>query len=230
MNTKKYIISVALVTSIFAGISSLALAETTIGATANVSSSMMPAKKMVLEIGPEGKTLLRGTISAVGTNSLTVKSWGGDWVINIASSTKLMPKTDMTQFSVGDFVGVQGLANQNSVWAIDASTVRNWTTRNEIQMNKKEIKDVMKAEVAKNWQGVISNIDAGTRSFTLTVDDKAYVVNLTSDAKIVNQRFVAIVLSQVKNGDIVRVWGPVAGTVITASVMRDTMIGLGAGL
>lgn len=99
-------------------------------------------KKMVLEIGPAGRALLRGTVSSVGTNSLIVKSWGGDWIINVSSSTALAPRAaDMTQFAVGDFVGVNGVASTAAAWTIDATLVKNWTQRKEIRTEAKEVKE-----------------------------------------------------------------------------------------
>ena len=116
MNTKKYLI-VGIMTTMLIGVTSLA-----------VAASIFPAP-MVLQISSSGGVLLRGTVTAVAMNSLTVKSWGGDWVVNIPASATLSPERNMSQFNVGDFVGVRGVINQGVSWTVDASLVRNWTTK-----------------------------------------------------------------------------------------------------
>ncbi len=229
MNTKKYIISVALVTSIFAGVSSLALAEV----NSKVLTGAMSDKKMVLEIGPNGKTLLRGTVSVVGTNSLTVKSWGGDWVININSATKLLPNTDLAQFKSGDFVGVQGNVNQTSAWSIDALLVRNWTEKKEIkqeiQENKGEVKAIIKSLSARNWEGVVVSDVGSDGSFKLKVGDATYDIKMAVGAKVVSKNYLVLAFTEIKSGDKVRVFGPAKDMVITASVIRDVSYDLKKG-
>lgn len=124
-------------------------------------SSVRTAQPMVLEIGPAGRTLLRGTVVAVGTNSLTVKSWGGDWVVNVSASTKLAPRTDIAQFAVGDFVGVNGTVSQSAAWTIDATLVKNWTERKEIKGEVKEKKQEIRQEKKnESPQDVQKKIDA----------------------------------------------------------------------
>ncbi len=151
MNTKKYII-LTTATALLMGGAMMVSAENT--ATTTV---VKPEKPMVVEIGPGGRTLLRGTVTVVGTNSLTVKSWGGDWTINISASTKLAPKTDVSQFQVGDFVGVQGLASTTALWTIDATLVRNRTLRQEVKEERKENKEERK-ENSSDIQGKIQSI------------------------------------------------------------------------
>src|SRR6185436_11657 len=107
---------------LIAGIAAVAL----IGA-GSLALAVYATMPMVLQVGANGGILLRGTVDAVNTNSLTVKSWGGDWVINVSSSTQLMPQNTMAQFNLGDFVGVRGIVNQNASWTVDAALVRNWT-------------------------------------------------------------------------------------------------------
>src|SRR5438094_410119 len=45
---------------------------------------------MSVNINPSGKASLRGIMDSVGTSSISVKSWGGLWTINIGSNTKLV--------------------------------------------------------------------------------------------------------------------------------------------
>ena len=130
MTAKKILIGAGAVATILIGGASLVIAQndTSIQPSTTVVSDSRP-QPMIVNIGPGGKTLLRGEIKTVGSSSLTVKSWGGDWIINISSSTQLMPKTDISQFAVGDFIGVQGMVNQSASLTIDATLVRNWTAK-----------------------------------------------------------------------------------------------------
>lgn len=232
MNIKKYVISTGLVVAALSGTLYLAsvYAEDQPGAMMDKKdqSAMMEKKSypqpMIVQIGPKGRTLLRGTVSTVGASSLIVKSWGGDWVVNISASTKLTPRSDIAQFNSGDFVGVQGSVNQSAVWTIDATLVRNWTDKQENQMIKKEIKEMMKAQSPRNWQGTASNINVSARTLALTVDGTAYNVNIATTAKVVNKMYLALDLSSIKDGDTVRVWGPLSDTTITAHVVRDISV------
>ena len=225
MNIKKYLIGAGLAATILGGVSSLVLAEEMMEKKMEKSvDSMSRPRPMVVQIGPNGNTLLRGTIKTVGTDSLLVTSWGGDWMVNVSSSDAkiiVIPKVDISQFKAGDFVGVQGSVNQSSAWTVDAKIIRNWTERKEMQAMKQEIKQMMKAQTPKNWQGTASNVNVAGRSFTLTIEGTAYTVNVTADAKIVNKKYLAISLADIQNGHTVRVWGPSSETTITASVVRD---------
>ncbi len=153
LNTKKYIAIVSVASVLLGGVMMVS-AESN-----NTTTNVMPAradKKMVLNIGPEGRVLLRGTISAVGTTSLTVKSWGGDWVVNVVPTTKLVPKSaTIAQFAVGDFVGVNGLVSQSVLWTIDATLVRNWTEKKAAVAERKDQKIESMLEQIKKLQGQI---------------------------------------------------------------------------
>lgn len=223
MNTKKYVICAVAIVTMLTG-SSLVFAKNDIAIEKKLMAEVLRPRPMVVEIGHAGRTLLRGTVSVVGSSSITVKSWGGNWVVNISSDTNLIPGNNISQFKVGDFVGVHGTASQTALWTIDAKLVRNWSASQEIQSTKKEIKEIMKEQMPKNWQGIISNINTSNNSFTLTIESIAHTVNLAVNAKIVNQKFMPIAFSDVKSGDTVRVWGPASGTTITAFVFRDISI------
>lgn len=219
-------VSFGLAAAILVGGASLVLAEQMqLESTAKMMPVSSTVKPMVLEVGPRGNVLLRGTIETVSTNSIAVKSWGGSWVINILTDTQLMPGSDMTQFQVGNFVGVQGSINTTAAWTVDAKLVRDWTQRKEAKTDKKEIKDVMRASMAKNWQGTASNVNSTTNSFTLTIDGVAYSVTLAADAKVVNKQYAALNLADIKEGDTVRIYATVSGNVATAQVVRDVSTG-----
>lgn len=226
---KKSLLVAGLVATMFSSGALLVVAQTEIETTPTVVAPVAAKMPMVLEVGPAGRALLRGTVSAVGTNSLTVKSWGGDWVVNVVSSTVLAPKAaDMAQFVVGDFVGVQGVVSTSAAWTIDASLVRNWTARKEIKAevkeNKQEIRGTVKAMTARNWEGVASEVNADTMTFKLNVSGVTYDIKIATGAKIVNKAFMTLSFAGIKNGDTVRVYGPVVDSVITASVVRNVSV------
>ena len=127
MNKKQFLIISVLSLIILGSISTLALA--------------FYQPPMVVQINPNGGITLRGDITAINTNSITVKSWGGSWLVNILPTTNLMPIKDLSQFKVGDFIGVQGTVNQNSPWTIDAVIFRDWTYK-KVQNNNLSISGI----------------------------------------------------------------------------------------
>ena len=147
-------------------------------------------------------------------------------MVTISSDTKLMPGADMSQFKVGDFVGVQGVASQSTALTINATLVRNWSTRAELQENKKEVKELIRSVAARNWQGTVVGDVNANGSFKLKVGETTYDIVLAANAMVVNQKYATILSSQIKAGDTVRVYGPATDTTITASVVRDVSIGL----
>lgn len=142
--------------------------------------------QMMVNINPSGHAALRGTIDSVGANSLAVKSWGGLWTVNIASSTKSVRKfggaANLSEFQKGDWVEAQGKINESAVWTIDATMVRN----NSIQTRNAE------------FSGTISNLSGS--SFSLATEKRGTVkVTVNADAKImVNGKAGAV--SDLQNG------------------------------
>jgi hypothetical protein len=188
----------------------------------------VPGQQMILHAEANGKVLLRGTIDSVSGSTLTVKSWGGDWTINVPASAEVFPAAaTLASFKVGDFIGIQGSVNQNASWTVDATLVRDWTerqvVRDEIKNNVQSARQEMRANTPRTLQGTISNLSGQT--FTLTTDNGVvYSGALTSNAKILMNNWLTLDFSRVQNGDIVRVWGPVSSSTITGSIFRDTSI------
>ena len=228
---KKNIVAMGLAATLLVGSASLVLAQTpTPSPTATVTPSpspivvrdLAPKVKMVLEVTPNGKVLMRGTIESVTSNEIKVKSWGGTWTVKVTSATKLMPTTDISHMKAGDFVGVQGSVDQTATLTINADLVRDWSIREVIKEARKEVKEIMKNLQPRNFQGTLSNLSSA--SFTLTIDGVVHTVTLTTDAKIFNAKYLAIASSDMKNGDTIRVYGILSGTTISASVVRDISI------
>jgi hypothetical protein len=161
MNTKKYIIIASVTATMLAGAFSLVFAQDTMTIQPNPEvmgqkdSSMAP--KMILQIGPSGRTLLRGIVKAVGTDFVIVTSWGGGWTVKVSGDTKLMPQgATLAQIGVGDFVGIQGKINQDMPWTVSAELLRDWTVRKTMQENRTMMQsqnsEEKKGENAKTMQ------------------------------------------------------------------------------
>ncbi|MCX6736033.1 MAG: hypothetical protein NTZ13_03030 [Candidatus Parcubacteria bacterium] len=117
------------------------------------TSPQQEEKQMILDVGPEGKVLLRGTIASVSVGVITVKGWGGIWTVNIPTTAEILPeavKKDITKFKVGDYVGVQGRVLNSVNWTINATLVRDRTRETIIPLRKeqKEQKVEIKKEKA----------------------------------------------------------------------------------
>lgn len=223
MIAKKYIITAAAVATLVAGgVFTMVSAHEGMDTTTTAAPVNSQAHKWVVQVGPEGRALLRGTLKTVGTNSLTVTSWGGDWMINIMSDTKLMPNQDMSQFKVGDFIGVQGKVSTTGVWMIDATLVRDWTAKKVEQTARQDVREFIKDAIPKNWEGTVSN--ASSTMFTLTMGSNTYTVTPVSVSKIVNSHFMVVTMADIKNGDKVTVWGTLSGTEISALVVKDNSL------
>lgn len=215
MNIKNYLVA-GLIVSLLGGTASLALA--------NEKKEHVGIPPMIMEINKDGKVTLRGTLKAIAPNLLTVTSWGGDWTINTKNAT-VKGAGDISQFKVGDFVGVAGKVDQSASFTINATTVVDWSLVNVGQAIQQEIRTVKQTERERNWQGTASNVNTASNSFTLTIEGKAYTVNVTTDAVLVNnEKSRKITLSEIKDGDSVRVWGSLSGTTLTVKIVRDTSI------
>ncbi len=203
----------------------LAFAQTTT-TTSTVPSSTQP---MVLQIGAKGAVLLRGTVDSVSSDSVTVKSWGGDWTVNVPTSAKVLPQgTTVSDMKTGDFVGVQGTVDSTGNFMVNATLIHDWTARQalnqEIKTNVQSVRETM-ASGPRTIQGTLSNLDATADTFTLTnAAGTAYSVTLDSGAKILGKNWATITLGQATNGDTVRVYGTVSSTAIAASVFRDVSV------
>lgn len=184
-------------------------------------------KPMIVTINPNGKVLLRGKVVSTSTTTMTVASWGGNWIVTISPTTDISPRdTGIGSIKQGDIVGVQGTIDQNANWTIHATLVRDWTERQtihqEVKENIKSVHEEMKAETPKTHQGTVSNLSG--QAFTLTTENAAYSVSLTANAKILAKNWHTLDWSKVQNGDTVRVWGPISSSTISASIFRDLSV------
>ena len=239
MHIKKYILTGGTIAGIVSGaLLFVNVQGAIVPSTPSADSGAMMEKKMmtppdtprpmVLQVGANGHALLRGKVKTVGTSSLTVNTWGGDWTINVSAATTLMPQgVTLEKFKADDFVGIQGWVNGMTGYAIDADLVRNWTERQELHMtrqeNRQEVRDVIKDLSPRNWQGTFKSLVLD--AFVLTIDGTDYTVALAPGAKIYNQQYLDMNLADIKAGHTVRFYGTVSGTTATAYVVRDISVG-----
>lgn len=103
--------------------------------------------KNTVQIGPEGNALIRGVVNAVGTNSITLSSWGGAWTIMVGADTEIMPKSTTTSLGMikqGDFVGVNGTVDTTQAWTVNARVVRDVDAQQSMMMMQKQMRMRMK--------------------------------------------------------------------------------------
>lgn len=227
MIKNKIIIGLTIAGAVALTVASLAGAEGTVTTPVSTSKDM----KMMVQIGPEGMTTLRGTLVSVNGNVLTVKSWGGNWTVKVASGSEVLHSkggiTNLSNFAAGDFVGVQGTADANAAWTINAKVVRDWTVKQTENTNKKSVQATEKAgrELGgKVFEGTASNV--GANSFTLSAVGRTFTVNVVSSTSVINRNWLKISLSAVQNNDQVRVFGVADSglTTIAAEVVRDVTL------
>lgn len=211
----------------FLASSGIAFAQSTTPSTTTTAPTA--SERVVLQVGSSGKTLLRGTVSAASTDSVTVTSWGGDWTVNVPTTASVLPQgKTLSDFKTGDFVGVQGMVDSSAGWTVNATLIHDWTARaavkQEIKANVEAVHTTMTSG-PRIIQGTISNLDATAQTFTLTsAAGTAYSVSLSSGAKIVGKNFATINLSMVTSGDTVRVYGTVSSSAVSASIFRDISV------
>ncbi len=210
------------------------LALTALTTAFALAQTATPAQKMLLNVNGDGRVLLRGTISNVSSSSLTVTSWGGPWTINVGGNTKILPAAagnDLSHFKTGDFIGVIGTINQNSLWTIDASLVRDWnyiqTVNQERRNNIQSVRETMQSNRPRNFVGTASNVSGNT--FALTVNGTTDNVTVATNAKVVNRNWLNIQTTDIQNNDNVHVWGTIASGTITALIVRDVSLPVMSG-
>jgi len=210
--TRKGIASLLAAVSIMGMPASLAAAQTTTPTTAPMMS---------VEIGTKGNVMLKGTVDSVGATSFAMKSWGGDWTVNVEPSVG-----DISKITVGDKISVSGMVNSGSAWTVDAKSFHDSTTvAQAVKPIGTHTGESDKPKIfGKVFTGTASNIS--DTSLTLTGSKgMTYTVNLDIGAKIINKSSTVLSgLSSIHSGDTLRVNGTMTGTSITAKVVRDVTI------
>lgn len=99
----------------------------------DVSGAETIPAPFVLEIGNDGSVLIRGVITEVNDDSLTIESWGGEWNLEVDDEITVVSEgevvvNEIPEMSVGDFVGAEGTMDDTDATTVQTTFVRNWTT------------------------------------------------------------------------------------------------------
>lgn len=86
---------------------------------------MRGGKEVVLTVASNGDTVLRGVTTAISDSTISVKTWGGIWTIDISKLPKGFQQNDASKVKVGDFVGVNGIMDKTTQ-IIVAKVIRVW--------------------------------------------------------------------------------------------------------
>ena len=199
---------------------------TSTSTTLPINSHPMP---LIVEIGPAGNALIRGTVTNVSTDSLTLKTWGGTWTIKIDSNTKFAPQgLTLSQIQTNDFIGLNGKVNGEETLTVNATLIRDWTEKKiikeEIQQNKKEVKQIIK-ETPKPETRILTIESVNTNNtLTAKLNTQTITVSLANNVKLLDRNWKTITFDQLKANDTIRVYGVLSGTTLEASVIRDISI------
>ena len=225
--TKVKTLSVLIVGLVLAA--SVSLAQTASPSATSSAPMVKPERPvMVVQIGPAGNALIRGTVTNVGTDSLTVKSWGGDWTVKIDSNTKFLPRgLTLDQIKAGDLVGLNGKVNSEENLTVHATLIRDWAERKlireEIKQNIKEVKEIKKGTTPRTHILTVGSIDQTNNTITATINGQTITVKI-NNAKLIDRNWKTITLDKIQPNDTIRVYGILSGNTLGASVIRDISI------
>lgn len=209
---KTYVGAGAMILSLVAMMPFSALASNGQGKNRDHSVSIRPQidVRETVQVNPNGEVTLRGAVKSVGTASLMVKSWGGDWTINIGTGVKLISRANavlvLADMKVGDIVTVHGSMKPNAGLTVDA----------------RQIKDQFIPDRAVVVRGTIASIDANT--LTVKSGDTTWTAATAATTKFVAKFGGVTTLTAMKVGDEVMVKGVLAAgsaTAIQATEIKD---------
>ena len=215
-------------------------------AVAVATTRTVPAK--VLNVDPDGSVLIRGALTSVSTTTMMIESWGGPWTINVPIlGVEIYPASvngNITQFKVGDFIGVLGTVSTSENFVIDANVVRDWTYQFEspsqatvpaasviptapaiptgtATTSVASTGNIGTLSVPQKYFGTVSDLRSG--SFILLTGDRSYTVTVSPIALVVNSGWSTISLASLRNGDTVEVSAiPTSAVGLTGLIIRNT--------
>lgn len=161
--SKKVLVAMGLASALLIGVAALAEGQNTGSPSSSLNQLPKPPARMNLTIGPAGRASLTGTIVSLSTNSLVVKSWGGNWNVNLPTVAASLESSNsehsnapqnLANMLAGDWVIVKGKASTTAAWTIDAARVQDLS----IKLRR------------ANLSGVVSAATA--TAFTLTPENK----------------------------------------------------------
>jgi len=218
----------ALIITLLLGVT-VSLAQT---ASPSATSSAPVVKpqypSMIVQIGPAGNALIRGTVTSVGSDSLTVKSWGGEWTVKIEKDTKFLPQgLTLDQIKTGDFVGLIGKVNSEETLTVHATLIRDWTERKlireEIKQNIREMKEIKQETTPRTHILTVKSVDQANNTITATMNGQTITVKI-HNTKLIDRNWRSITLDKIQTNDKIRVYGILSGNTLEASVIRDISI------
>lgn len=168
-----------------------------------------------VQVGPKGEVTLRGTVGTVGATSITVKSWGGDWAVNVGTGVKLNSRANdviaLADIKAGDVVMVQGDMKAGAGLTVDA----------------RQIKDHRISDSVARVRGTIASIGANT--LTVKNGDVTWTVNTAATTKFAAKFEGATTLAAMKVGDEVMAKGVLvtgSTTTLNATEVKDVSLQL----
>jgi hypothetical protein len=201
--------------------------------TSQSATSFAPVVKpehpvMIVQIGPAGNALIRGTVTSVGSDSFTVKSWGGEWTVKIEKDTKFLPQgLTLDQIKTGDLVGLNGKVNSEETLTVHATLIRDWTERKlikeEIKQNIKEVKEIKKETTPRTHILTVESVDQANNTITAKMNGQTITVKI-HNTKLIDRNWRTITLDKIQSNDKIRVYGILSGNTLEASVIRDISI------
>lgn len=217
-----------------------ALAQTTVPTPGETPAPM------VIESDDAGNVVIRGEVTSVDSDSMTIDSWGGSWTIRTTGNSVVAASVDGTesstdnfdQISVGNFVGVEGIFSTDEEMTIDASFVRDWTTDplpgvfdtlpdsdlevdTEADVEADDIETDVDQSAMITYSGSVDQVD--DVSFTFTDDfNSTYNVTVDDSVAVVNSDGEIMSLTDIDVGDTVELDGIASGGAITTAMVRIT--------
>lgn len=195
--SKKFAVIAASAAVLSLMIAAPAGAEMTTSTNTHASSSIWSA----FHLNRSGHITLRGTVTATSSNSVTILSGGKTWIVNLLDRAKVlarhMHRVSVANIKVGDKVMVQGKVDSASSTTVSAKLLQ------DLSLNEKKV----------TLHGVISNLSADLRSFTLMLKNgKSVNVKLNSDATVRATSTSTSTLSGLSNGITINVSGLLNGS------------------
>jgi hypothetical protein len=224
---KAQVLGVLIVTFLLGATVGLAQ-ETSQSATSSAPVVKPKHPVMIVQIGPAGNALIRGTVTSVGSDSLTVKSWGGEWTVKIEKDTKFLPQgLTLDQIKTGDLVGLNGKVNSEETLTVHATLIRDWTERKlikeEIKQNIKEVKEIKKETTPRTHILTVESVDQANNTITAKMNGQTITVKI-HNTKLIDRNWRTITLDKIQSNDKIRVYGILSGNTLEASVIRDISI------
>lgn len=168
MITRRIVTGLALAgVSVFA-FASLAAANTTSTAS-GTQNAILRSLRMKVEISASGQAQISGTVSAVSSNSLLVKSWGGVWNVTMSTSTVIAGqggRATSSEIRVGDYVQIHGKVSETAQLTIAAKVIKDHSlvkkeTKKEERKKDDDRKDEKRGIIQKVKDAIRKNGDKG---------------------------------------------------------------------